>query len=95
MPAKSRRKRGKTLPPSKKNKVRASTPTVVMQEQVTTRAPEPVSHPEAPASPERKPAQTARPEIARYPHIAAELWNIGILAVIMLAILAVLASVLS
>ena len=90
MPAKSRRKRGKNLPPSKKIKAAGTSANMVGS---------------TVASAEEKPAIVA-PVISKkaavhaadtantYSHIKAELVTIGILAVVMLAALGILGAVL-
>ena len=95
MPGKSRRKRGKFTPQSKTKKGRQNRPSVVARQQAVTPTQEPVSPSEIPASPVKAVTPAVKSTTIRYPYIAAELWTIGILAVIMLVILAVLASVLS
>jgi len=92
MPAKSRRKRGKNLPPSKR--VKAGT---------VASAAKPKTHPVEPAeaAPVYQPrsAQKSLPDTqaqvvsTKYTHIKSELVTIGILAVIMLAALGILAAV--
>ena len=92
MPAKSRRKRGKNLPPSIKAKTGAGTHTVE-----STSTVEAVPAATVTAAPVRKAPTSGRyaaQEEKTYPYIKPELWNIGILAVIMLVILGVLAAVL-
>jgi hypothetical protein len=95
MPARSRRKRGKNIPPSKRKKQRASTPALAVRQQAVLEAPEPTPAPDTFTPAKSEPVPEARPEAARYPYINSELLNIGVLAVIMLIILVVLASVLS
>ena len=95
MPGKSRRKRGKFTPQSKTKKGRQNRPSIVARQQVVMPTQEPVSLPDSPAPPVKAATPVAKSTAVRYPYIAAELWTIGILAVIMLVILAVLASVLS
>lgn len=95
MPGKSRRKRGKFTPKSKTKKIRQNRPSIVARQQAVMPAQEPVSPPDSPAPPVKAATPVAKSTTVRYPYIAAELWTIGILAVIMLVILAVLASVLS
>jgi hypothetical protein len=95
MPGKSRRKRGKFTPQSKTKKGRQNRPSVVARQQAVTPTQQPVSPSKIPAPPAKAVTPVAKNTAVRYPYIAAELWTIGILAVIMLVILAVLASVLS
>ena len=95
MPGKSRRKKGKYTPRSKTKKGRPNRPSVIARQQVVTPIQEPVSAPDVPVSPVKAATPAVKSTAVRYPYIASELWTIGILAVIMLVILAVLASVLS
>jgi len=95
MPGKSRRKKGKFAPQSKTKKGRPNRPSVVARQQVVSPTQEPVSPPGIPAPPVKVATPVVKSTAVRYPYIAAELWTIGILAVIMLIILAVLASVFS
>lgn len=94
MPAKSRRKRGKTPPPSKRKKLGVINPPAAVQQQAAVQNIESATIPDTPVIPKAKPAPV-KPQIVRYPYINSELWNIGILAVIMLVILTVLAFVIS
>ncbi len=84
MASKSRRKKKHSLQ-SKKIKRRVI-PTITTIEQ------QPVTQTYKPAVP---PVQEPAPAIARYPHVAADLRRIGILAGILLAALGVLSFVLS
>ena len=95
MPGKSRRKKRKLTPQSKVKKGRPNRPSVVARQEVNIPSQEPVSLPDIPAAPAKAATPVVKSTSIRYPYIAAELWTIGILAVIMLVILAVLASVLS
>jgi len=95
MPGKSRHGRGKRSPQSKKRKSRRHFLAPVAQQQAVARTHEPVSHPGVSAPSARVPTPMAKLAAVRYPHIATELRTIGILAGIMLIILAVLALVLS
>ena len=95
MPGKSRRRRGKFSVQSKRKKGRPSRPTVAVQQQAVTQAHEPVPPSNVPASPASVPTPAVKPAAVHYPFIATELRTIGILAAIMLIILAVLALVLS
>ncbi len=89
MPGKSRHGRGKRSFHGKKGKSRRSSPPIVTQQQLVSQTYKPVAPSVSAAAP--MPAQTA----AQYPHALTELRRIGILAGIMLAILVVLALVLS
>jgi len=95
MPGKSRRKKGKFTPQSKTKKGRQNRPSVVARQHTVTPTQEPVSPSDIPASPVKAATPVAKSTAVHYPYIAAELWTIGILAVIMLVILIVLASVLA
>ena len=85
MPSKSRRQ----LSQRKKGKGRRSPAAKIAHQQAVTQVYKPVSHPEVSTSPR------VTPTPARYPYIITELRRIGILAGIMLAILVVLALLLS
>ena len=89
MPGKSRHGRGKRSFQSKKGESRRSPPTIAAQQQPVSQAYKPVAP--SVSAPTPMPAQTA----TQYPYIPTELRTIGILAGIILAILVVLALVLS
>jgi len=89
MPGKSRHGKRKRSFQSKKGKSRRSSPSIVTQQQPVSQTYKPVAPSVSAAA--LMPAQTA----AQYPHALTELRRIGILAGIMLAILVVLALVLS
>ena len=93
MPGKSRHSRKKHLPQSKKRKGRPSFPGVVAPQQAEIQ----VDKPAAPAQVVAPLASTPMPVLTavRHPYVLAELRRIGILAGILLAILVVLALVLS
>jgi len=95
MPGKSRRRRGKYSPQSKKRKGRPNRPSVFAQQPAVAQTHEPVSSPDAPVPSASVPTPMVKPAAVRYPHIATELWTIGILAGVMLIVLVVLALVLS
>jgi len=95
MPGKSRHVRGKRSPQSKKRKSRQRFLATVAQQQVVAQTYEPVSRPGVPVPSASVPTPIAKLAAVRYPHISTELRTIGILAGIMLIILAVLALVLS
>ncbi|UCD09554.1 MAG: hypothetical protein JSU79_02630 [Dehalococcoidales bacterium] len=91
MPAKSRRKRGKNLPPSKRvkhsgGKISATT---------TSQTPEKILDPnvaaETPVMSEKNSTPPMQSAPVRYPYISSELRTIGILAVLVLVILGILA----
>jgi hypothetical protein len=87
MPGKSRRSRGKA-----RSKKRQGTLARVAEQHVVTDMP---VTPTVPAPSISVPPPIATPTRARYPYVVTELRRIGILAGIMLAILVVLALVLS
>ncbi len=89
MPGKSRHGKRKRSFQSKKGKGRRSSPSIVTQQQPVPQTYKPVAP--SVSAPAPMPAQTA----TQYPHTLTELRRIGILAGIMLAILVVLALVLS
>jgi len=95
MPSKSRHGKRKHSFQDKKKKNMQSSPVIVAQQQAAPQIDKPVAPPRVAASPTRKPTQMPTMIAARYPYIFAELRGIGILAGIMLAILVVLALVLS
>ena len=93
MPGKSRRKRKYSIQ-SKKRKGGLSRPTVLAQQPAVTQTREPVASPDVSVPSAKVPTPMAKPAAVQYPYIATELRTIGILAGIMLIILAVLAVVL-
>ncbi len=95
MPNKSRHNRGKHLPQTKKRKSRQHFSAPVAPHQAVAQTRESVSRLGVSAPSASVPTPVAKLAAARYPHIATELRTIGILAGIMLIILAVLALVLS
>jgi len=95
MPGKSRRRRGKYSGQTKKKEGRPSRPTSVSQQPAVAQTQQSIPYAEVPSHPAGGPAPTTKLAVGRYPYIATELVTIGILAGIMLVILAVLASVLS
>ena len=93
MPGKSRHRKGKHSPQSKKRESRRRFLATVAQQQAVAQTYEPVSRPSVPAPSASVPTPMVKLAAVRYPHIATELRTIGILAGIMLIILAVLALV--
>ena len=93
MPDKSRRRKGKYSPQSKRRKGRPTRSTTVVQQRTVAQAREPVPIANVSASAAGAPAPVAKPVPVRYQYIATELRTIGILAGIMLIILIVLAFV--
>ena len=93
MLGKSRHRKGKYSPQSRKRKSRRHFSATVVQQQAAAQTYEPVSHPNVPAPSASVPAPMTKLAAVRYPHIATELRTIGILAGIILIILAVLALV--
>ena len=91
MPAKSRRKRGKNLPPSKRKKDRinpASAPVVPDTPQDIESAPVP----ETTVPSEKAAIPSSKTQAVRYPYITRELWTIGSLGVLMIIVLIILAT---
>ncbi len=95
MPGKSQRSRRKHSFQGKMKKCRRSPPGVVAQRQADTQIDKPVAPPKVTAPSPSAPTPTPVLTAVRYPYILTELRRIGILAGIMLAILVVLALVLS
>ena len=94
MPAKSRRKKAKNPPPSKRGKVTTGTlKAAAVESQPQTETPV-IAKQTAPVRAARTRSTMAQEPVNTYPYIKSELWTIGILAVIMLAILGVLGVVL-
>ncbi len=93
MSGKSRQRKGKHLPQGKKRKSGRRFLATVAQQQTVAQTRESVSRPEVSAPLVSVPIPMAKSAAARYPHIATELWTIGILAGIMLIILVILALV--
>ena len=93
MPGKSRHKKGKHLPQSKKKKSRQRFSPPVVQHQAVAQTREPVSRPSVAAPSVSVLTPVAKLAVARYPHMATELRTSGILAGIGLIILVVLALV--
>jgi len=88
MPHKSQHVKGKHLSRRKRSKEKQRVSSVATRQQPIAETREPVSRPSAPTP-------VAKRVAIQYPHMAKELWTIGILAVIMLVTLVVLALVLS
>ena len=95
MTGKSRHGRGKYSIPSKIKKGRLSHPAVLTRKPVAAQIPGPVSRPDNAASPASVPTLMTKAAVTHYPHIATELRTIGILAGVVLGILAVIALVLT
>ena len=95
MPGKSRRRKGKYSLQKQKKKGRPSRPATVAQQPAVAQSHQLASSPSAPAPSTSVPTPMAKMDSARHQYIATELQTIGILAAIMLIILAVLAFVLS
>jgi len=94
MPGKSRHRKGKRLPQSKKRKGGQRFLATVAQQPTVAQTHEPVSRPSVSTPSPSVPTPVARLAAVQYPHIAAELRAIGILAGIMVVILVILALVL-
>jgi hypothetical protein len=95
MPSKSKHKRGKHRPQSKKGKSRQRFVASTAKSPAVVESHEPVSTPATPAPRVSEPSLSSKPTIIEYPYIATELRTIGILAGIMLIVLIVLFFVLS
>ncbi len=95
MPGKSRHRRGRHSVPSTKKKGRSSRPSLLARPPIVTETHEPPSTPDVSLPSVSVPAPTVKPAAFRYPYMATELRTIGILAAIMLIVLAALAVVLS
>jgi hypothetical protein len=89
MPAKSRRKRGKNLPPKIKNKDRVNTePSSSIQE--SSQDTELLTASETTVTTEKTAPSPPKAQAVRYPYITRELWTIGALGVLMIIILIIL-----
>ena len=95
MPGKSRHDRRKHSFQGKKKKGRRSPPGVVARRQADIQIDKPVASPRVAAPSASAPAPMPVLTAVRHPYILTELRRIGILAGVMLAILVVLALVLS
>ena len=93
MPAKSRRKRGKNLPPSKRIKQSGGSTTAAVSNKSPENTVESTSA-KTPVIPEKKAVSQVQTTVTRYPYISSELRTIGILAVLILVILGILAAAL-
>lgn len=91
MPAKSRRKRGKSLPPKNRIKDRANTASSSVIPE-TSQDTEPVSVPGATAHSEKHAVPAQKAQAVYYPYIRSELWTIGALGVLMIIILIILSA---
>ncbi len=94
MPAKSRRERKKHPVQSQKGKGRPGHSELSIPPTAGASGGEPVVRSRMPAPEVRVPAPVAKPAAVLHPYITRELLNIGILAIVMVAILVVLALVL-
>ena len=90
MPGKSKHKRGKYRPQSKKGKSRQRLTAATAQQAASVEGSEPVSPPATPVPRVSAASLSAKPTIIEHPYIATELRTIGILAGIILIILVVL-----
>lgn len=95
MPGKLRHVKGKHPPQSKKRREKQRSQTTVAHQQVAAQISKPATHTGMAAPSASVPATSTAPPIARYPYITTELRRIGILAGIILALLIVLALILS
>jgi hypothetical protein len=94
MPSKSRRKRGKNLPPSKRIKRSGSNVSAAKVSQPPESKAESAEAVKTPVMPEKKSIPQVQTTSARYPYISSELRTIGILAVVVLVFLGILAATL-
>jgi len=94
MPAKSRRKRGKNLPPSKRIKQSSGSTTAAISTQPPESMVESTTVAKTPVMPAKKASSQGQNTVAHYPYISSELMTIGIYAVVVLVILGILAAVL-
>jgi hypothetical protein len=93
MPAKSRRKRGKNPPPSKRIKHSGGSTSAAKVNQSPENTVESAAV-ETPVMPEKKSTTQVQTTSVRYPYISSEVRTIGILTVLILVILGILAAVL-
>ena len=94
MPAKSRRKRGKNLPPSKRIKKSSGSTTAAISNQPPENTEESAASVKTPVMPAKKASSQVQTTVTHYPYISSELKTIGIFAVVVLIILGILAAVL-
>jgi preprotein translocase subunit SecF len=93
MPAKSRRKRGKNLPPSKRIKQSGKVASSVISNQSTANKIDSATVDETPVIQEKKSSSQIQAKVISNPYISSELRTIGIFAVLVLVILGILAVV--
>jgi hypothetical protein len=95
MSSRSRRKRGKQSFHGKKKKGKL-TPVLRTAEPVTaSQTDTPTSPPTVTTPPVSKPAPAPTPAVASYPYVTSDLKKIGIIAAILIAVLAILSRILS
>jgi hypothetical protein len=94
MPAKSRRKRSKNPPPSKRIKQTGSSKTAAITNQSTENMVDSNAVVETPVLSGKKTTLQIQNTVARYPYISSELKTIGIFTVLVLVILGILVAVL-
>ncbi|MFC1947642.1 hypothetical protein ACFLXY_06965 [Chloroflexota bacterium] len=94
MPAKSRRKRGKNLPPSKRTKLSDGNISAAISSQSPENTVESAAVVKTPVMTEKKSTSQVQATTVHYPYISSELRTIGILAVLVLVILGILTAVL-
>ena len=95
MAGKSKHKRGKHSPRTKKGKIKRQIAAATTQQAAVAETRQPVSQPGIPAPSLSAPSPLAKHTAAQYNYISAELRTFGILAGAMLIILIVLSFVLS
>jgi hypothetical protein len=88
MPRKSQHGKGKHSSRRNRSKEKQRLSSVATPQQ-------PVAETREPVSPSSTPAPVTKRVVTQYPHMAKELWTIGVLAVIVVVTLVVLALVLS
>ncbi|HEY94200.1 MAG TPA: hypothetical protein G4O15_04620 [Dehalococcoidia bacterium] len=94
MPAKSRRKRGKNLPSSKRIKRSSGSTSAAITNQSTANTVKSTAVIDTPVMSGKKSTVQIQTSVTRYPYISSELRTIGIFAVLVLVILGILAAVL-
>ena len=94
MPAKSRRKRGKNIPPSKRAKHSGGNMSAAITSQSLGKTVESAKVVETPVMTEKHSTSQVQAKVTRYPYITTELRTLGMFAVLVLVILGILAAVL-
>ncbi len=94
MPAKSRRKRGKHIPPSRRIKHSGISSSTTAVKQTTVNDVDSIVAVGTSITSAKKSSSQLQTTVARYPYISSELITIGIFATLVLVILGILAAVL-